>query len=378
VELWITSPTHFTDRSAGNADHHFVFAFGGKKAVVLHDKSAIPALGEKTEKSYSIVTQIPFAALQAGKDPCDIAFGKSTRIEWRVRSAAGKRAAWAAPDANAPANRENWGLAHFGEESGSPRLSYIELIDRTVTIVSNKRLKREVAENPASYSISSVNVEKAVLGADGRTLKLTASAPWNPAPTTITFSGLAGDDGSAPPEPLSFVANPGRPASGNFIPAFLLSKPIMNIDPMAMKEPLTDEKLKPVQGGDWTYVEGENGINLGDTVGALNNCAVAAHVYVYSDADRNAQLWFGSDDGIRAVLNGQAVHVNAVMRGCVPDQDRVKVKLNKGWNTLMLTISQLGGGWGFTARIMDENGAAPKGISTTTERPAALAAVGAP
>jgi hypothetical protein len=38
----------------------------------------------------------------------------------------------------------------------------------------------------------------------------------------------------------------------------------------------------------------------------------------------------------------------------------------------------LGGGWGFTARIMDENGAAPKGISTTTERPAALAAVGAP
>ena len=85
-----------------------------------------------------------------------------------------------------------------------------------------------------------------------------------------------------------------------------------------------------------------------------NERAVAyALAYVYSPDDREAALLIGSDDGIKIWLNNRLVHSNPAYRGAYPDQDKIKVDLNKGKNTLLLKILQGGGGWGFYARFVD-------------------------
>jgi hypothetical protein len=38
------------------------------------------------------------------------------------------------------------------------------------------------------------------------------------------------------------------------------------------------------------------------------------------------------------------------------DQDAVEVELAEGKNTILLKISQGGGGWGFCARVSDKSG----------------------
>ncbi len=378
VELFITSPSAYAGRASKGpspADRRIVFAMSTKKTLAVLNTTHLPAAGVKAESGYVIVAQIPFDALKHGNEPCDFALGKSTRVEWRLRGANGKELTWSAPDAAAAGDRENWGLAYFGEEPGAPRFSYAGLNEKTITLVSNKRLNRAQAETVANYAIPGVKIEKATLERDGRTLRLTSTAAWKTEPTTLTFTTLTAEDGMGPPEPLAFTATPGRPSSGFFLTEFLIGKAVQNIDPLKLSDPYYDEKAQPTRGSAWSYAESESGaFNLLELVGPLNNSVVAAHVYIYSDAERNAQLWLGSDDGIRAALNGQPIHINPATRGCAPDQDKIKIKLNKGWNALMLTISQGGGGWGFYCRLMDENGAAPKGLSYSADNPVAPSA----
>ena len=74
--------------------------------------------------------------------------------------------------------------------------------------------------------------------------------------------------------------------------------------------------------------------------------------HVISPQDCDAQLLLGSDDGVKAWLNGSVVHSNNIDRGAVPDQDRAPIKLKTGPNLLLLKITQGGGGWSACARIV--------------------------
>ena len=76
-----------------------------------------------------------------------------------------------------------------------------------------------------------------------------------------------------------------------------------------------------------------------------------AFTYIYSDDNIPATLLLGSDDGIAVWLNGVKVWNNDIQRGVIVDEDAVHVQLNKGWNRLLLKISQVGGNWGFSCNI---------------------------
>jgi hypothetical protein len=79
-------------------------------------------------------------------------------------------------------------------------------------------------------------------------------------------------------------------------------------------------------------------------------------------------LLMGSDDGIKAWLNGEVVHRNNIDRGEVPDQDTAPVKLRQGTNDLLLKITQGGGGWSASARFVGLDGKPIPGL--LVERPA--------
>lgn len=72
---------------------------------------------------------------------------------------------------------------------------------------------------------------------------------------------------------------------------------------------------------------------------------------VISDVEQDAMLEVGSDDGVKIWLNDKVVHSNNAVRPCSPGQDKVKIKLNKGENTLMVKLTQGGGEWALSCRI---------------------------
>ncbi|MFC1726642.1 glycoside hydrolase family 172 protein [candidate division KSB1 bacterium] len=77
---------------------------------------------------------------------------------------------------------------------------------------------------------------------------------------------------------------------------------------------------------------------------------------VNSPDDREVLIYTGSDDGIKIFLNNEQVWSNPSYRGLRKDQDRVKVKLKKGWNDLLVKVAQGMGGWGYCIRISNYDG----------------------
>lgn len=80
-----------------------------------------------------------------------------------------------------------------------------------------------------------------------------------------------------------------------------------------------------------------------------------AHLYVHSPTARPAKLLLGSDDGIKAWVNGVNVITKDRYGGWTPDQFSTNISLNSGWNHLLCKISQDGGDYQFSAQLQDMN-----------------------
>lgn len=93
-----------------------------------------------------------------------------------------------------------------------------------------------------------------------------------------------------------------------------------------------------------------------DAFGDASNVVAYAFAYVYSSAAKSGQLRVGSDDGLKVYLNGVKVLDKPGTRPAVRDEDKINVSLNAGVNTILLKISQIGGSWGFYARLTDPAG----------------------
>lgn len=83
---------------------------------------------------------------------------------------------------------------------------------------------------------------------------------------------------------------------------------------------------------------------------------------VWSENNCEALLELGSDDGIKVWLNDKLVHAHDANRAVGKGDDKVKVQLKKGWNELMLKISNGTGEWGASARIRDTDGGYLRGL----------------
>ncbi|MHC4285209.1 MAG: HEAT repeat domain-containing protein, partial [Planctomycetota bacterium] len=73
--------------------------------------------------------------------------------------------------------------------------------------------------------------------------------------------------------------------------------------------------------------------------------------WVHSEQEQAARLDFGTDDGNKLWLNGKLVHANSEGDAAVPGEHKVAVKLQKGWNVLLLKVTQDTGPWQFCLAI---------------------------
>ena len=95
-----------------------------------------------------------------------------------------------------------------------------------------------------------------------------------------------------------------------------------------------------------------------------------AHTYVWSPEAKSVQLLVGSNDGFKAWVNGKLVSsVNGQFRQAARDQDKVPVKLEAGWNRLLLKLANAYRVWGFYARLVDGENKKLEGLEYSTRPP---------
>jgi hypothetical protein len=90
---------------------------------------------------------------------------------------------------------------------------------------------------------------------------------------------------------------------------------------------------------------------------------IYARTSITADKDEVRKLALGYSDEVSVFLNGrilyrgrsaQAFRDPGFLGIVTPDNDALYLPLKKGSNELMLALSELGGGWGFVARLADE------------------------
>jgi HEAT repeat protein len=83
---------------------------------------------------------------------------------------------------------------------------------------------------------------------------------------------------------------------------------------------------------------------------------------VWSDTERDLQLLLGSDDGAKVWWNGgQVLSVNT-QRAVAPGQEKAVVHAAKGWNRLLVKVTQNVMGWGACAQLRNPDGTPATGL----------------
>ena len=113
---------------------------------------------------------------------------------------------------------------------------------------------------------------------------------------------------------------------------------------------------KPGEAVKWYAAPVGDTINLMGCFPNQSDCAAYLKSEIIAAEATDAILLMGSDDGIKAWLNGTEVHSNNIDRGQVVDQDMAPIKLKQGSNELLLKITQGGGGWSVCTRIVGPDG----------------------
>lgn len=96
-------------------------------------------------------------------------------------------------------------------------------------------------------------------------------------------------------------------------------------------------------------------VNLLTQLQPNTNVVAYATVYVKSPDARKAVLSAGSDDGIKAWVNGKLIVNDNASRPATPGSDQKPIDLKAGWNQVLLKISQGTGDWGYYFDILDTN-----------------------
>lgn len=110
---------------------------------------------------------------------------------------------------------------------------------------------------------------------------------------------------------------------------------------------------------------GGESIDLEQALAPGDNCCAYVKTTVTVPTEQTVRLEMGSDDSIKAWVNGTLVHENCLSRGCSPAQDVVKVKLNKGENKIVLKIIDASAQWAFSCRILGETGMPVTGMTAS-------------
>mgnify|MGYP001071915408 CR=1 FL=1 len=97
----------------------------------------------------------------------------------------------------------------------------------------------------------------------------------------------------------------------------------------------------------------EDAISLGELYGPKEFVIAYAWAEIEMDEAGPGLLGIGSDDAVKAWLNGELIHESWTSRSIRPDDDLVPVKFQAGKNALLIKVQNGRGPWGFACRLMN-------------------------
>ena len=109
-------------------------------------------------------------------------------------------------------------------------------------------------------------------------------------------------------------------------------------------------------------------LDFAELCGQVDEAVAYALVYAHADARQSVQLRLGSDDSIRAWVNGRLVVSDFADRSAQPGQVTVPVRLNRGWNTLLYKVDQNVGAWAAYIEMLNRRDGVLRGVRFSTER----------
>ncbi len=106
-------------------------------------------------------------------------------------------------------------------------------------------------------------------------------------------------------------------------------------------------------------------LDIGKAVPGEDN-VIYLRTNVWSPVEQAARIEAGSDAGIKMWLNGKLVHSGSADRRVAPGDDRCPVRMQKGWNVLVVKLEQGDGPWRACARVRAPDGGRLDGIRVST------------
>ncbi|HNY25752.1 MAG TPA: HEAT repeat domain-containing protein [Candidatus Sumerlaeota bacterium] len=104
-------------------------------------------------------------------------------------------------------------------------------------------------------------------------------------------------------------------------------------------------------------------LNLGaDEKFSGDNRAAYVRTWILSPKAQDAVLELGADDSLKVWWNDAPVYENKAPGAAKAGEDRVKVSLKEGWNSVMLKVVQNTGPWEFCARLRTPSGDRLEGL----------------
>lgn len=108
-----------------------------------------------------------------------------------------------------------------------------------------------------------------------------------------------------------------------------------------------------LEGREWHwYAPGASGhVDLYNGLMTINHSVAYGLTHVNSPDDRDAIMYFGSDDGAVIWVNGKRVLDKPIQRALTEDEDEIRIELRKGWNTILVKVGNSTGEWKFAMRL---------------------------
>ncbi|MBN1674437.1 MAG: PQQ-binding-like beta-propeller repeat protein [Kiritimatiellae bacterium] len=121
----------------------------------------------------------------------------------------------------------------------------------------------------------------------------------------------------------------------------------------------------------WTSHEsGADFVNLLEVCGTDKPAAAYAACWIFSEQRQRVMLELGADDACKVWFNRELRFERFTRQGAKPAQELVRLRLDKGWNELLLKIENAGSDWGFYAELVSADGRGyPEGVRTAAKPP---------
>lgn len=265
-----------------------------------------------------------------------------------------------------------------------PKVRYVVPQSDTEWIVAFDEPIDAASVKAGAFGISGVNVTSAVLNPDGRGNQREVILTTDSAKPLIrghryalTVSGVKDRSPAANAvagETFTFVAQPGVFQRSYFINRWAIVGPF----PRDRKNHPFDVTVAQPTPGDkvgertWVAVD-EEALGLSNRFGGKNDQMAYASVYVYSTQARKAQLRMDSNDHHRAWVNGRLVRDGitgaTTSRGFHDYTDISPIRLNAGWNRLLVQVENQVSTWAMIGQITDATGEPIRGLTFQVERP---------